>query len=67
MPAPFDRLRRLLGASHDARRAAEGGVDAELARKGLDARAVDGRVAHDVLGQPLDVADLLLLPQRCRQ
>lgn len=52
--------KRLLGASHDAGGAAEGGVDAKLAREGLDARLVDGRGGHDLVSQPGDVIDLVL-------
>jgi len=50
---------RLLGAGHDAGGATEAGVDTQLTRESGDARLVDGRVRHNVIGKLLNGADLL--------
>jgi len=57
---PHVGLGHLVGTGHDARGAAEGGVDAKLALEGLDARLVDGGVLQGLGGQLLHGADGLL-------
>jgi len=55
-----------LGAGHDAGRAAEGRVNAQLARESCDTRLVDGRIFQGLLCQPFNGADLLLLPHNAQ-